>query len=231
MPWTPQSFLLLVLMISSGLTSVVSYLHIRGSSEDKAQIVSQFPLGESIYGLRFKEACFGNVRFKTDLQGGSLVIEGSGSLRVKHHGVSQDLNVELQASFNALRQLGGSYLKIQSEQLSLLLATLNIRPIEVTARVLNPTLGTVFHSKIAGPIEYTLIGDEAIAIRGLKEDDSLSNVALISGQPLFKELSVIQELEGSNLHCDSTQLIALDLAPILMLFEALARLIPKGLMP
>jgi hypothetical protein len=218
-------------MISSGFTSIATYVNIREATGNKTQIVSEFPLGESIYTMRFKKACFGIVRFKTTAEAGSLLIEGTGMVRVKHLGIDQDLTLELQASFNALRQLGGSYLKIQSQEISMILATLNIRPIEVTARILNPALGTVFHSQIAGPIEYASLDNNAITVKGLKESDSLNNISLISGQPLFRDLAITQEREMDTGRCNSTQLNSLDLEPLLQLASSLSRIVPQGMIP
>jgi len=231
MPWTLQSYLLLALMISSGVTSILTYMHIDETRADKAQIVSQFPLGESSYGLRYKQVCFGAVRFATKVEGGSLTINGSGSLKVKYQGVEHDVTLESQASFNALRQLGGSYLKIESSQISLLVATLNIRPSELVVRLTNPAQGTIFSSQIAGPIEFKYLDNNAIAIIGLTDTDALSNLSLLSGQPLFKDLLISQELDNDNQRCDRAQLSSLDLAPILKLAQVLTHLLPQELVP
>jgi hypothetical protein len=207
------------------------YMHIDDTRADKAQIVSQFPLGESSYGLRYKHVCFGTIRFVTQVEGGSLTINGSGSLKVKYQGVEHDVTLESQASFNALRQLGGSYLKIESPQISLLFATLNIRPIELVVRLTNPAQGTIFSSQMAGPIEFKSLDNNMIAIVGLTDTDALSNLSLLSGQPLFKDLLISHERDDDNQRCDRAQLSSLDLAPILKLAQALTHLLPQGLVP
>lgn len=217
----------LALFCTSFITSAVCYARVSLEREVSDQIVAEVPAGESSYLISHEGRCFGTFSLKSVEQVGEVTFTGEGTARVKWRNTVIPLTVSLLAEFNALRQLGGSFLRIASGEQELMLSSLNVRPIALKARWRNGSdMREVVNTSLPGPIEIMRGPGGGFTMYGDLNQQSSKSMSWVSQQPMLRTLEVTR-VDHST--CPDTTDNALNLDALMVFLTGLAQSFPVTL--
>ena len=110
--------------------------------------------------------CIGNINLEFEHSSSSSSLNASGSVRLKTPAGSIPLDVTVEMNFNDLGQLGGSILRLKSENISASIGSMNVAPVNIRIRhQLSGQNQRVYDLSIPGPIFIEPVSSDTYRLR------------------------------------------------------------------
>lgn len=143
----------IIIFLAALTTSIITYSTISLEASGARTFVSGISEGEKDFAVLHKGACIGKISSSLSSQNSILVMHASGTVNIA---IGQNLfspNLELQATFNSIGQLGGSLLKLSIDNSFISIGSSGIDPMNVKLRTKIDTSETQKNFSISGPVE------------------------------------------------------------------------------
>lgn len=199
----PDIFFALLLCIFFAGLSVLAYSTLAKAQIFPASNVLLLPQGQHLYFLKSGAECVGKMSLKSSTEKGELKFESKGSVNIQLGAKKISLPLSFLALFNSLGQLGGSLLRLQVNDGSVVFGTKGIDPISLVIKSEIPGKEQRMEIILPGPVTAQKIAQN-YKISLPRE----ANLKTRNNQPLLNTL--LQSLDLSVVAQDAQQKICTD---------------------
>ena len=195
---------------------VVSQYAALSLRETPESLMPGIPLGDLEYIVTSRGRCVGKIELRSSYHE-HYDIDGSAKFLVRYAGVTQEIDIEYSAGFNALRQLAAAFLTLKRGQDQLRVGLKEVNPMFFQFQATLAGKDYEIRRQVPGPIEVIESKDERLNIRYRY----LPSLGTFSGatqlNPLMNTLQLQilqQDDEKGGLVCDEDSLEAINLDPL-----------------
>ena len=189
--------------------SVVAYSRILAREGPLQALIPTIPQGENSYILSNDKGCVGEFHTSMKFYEGHYEFIAHGFIRIHYQDQVVEPQVELNASFNSIGQLGGSILRVRRDDNELRAGTKDLNPLHVIFYIREGSKEkNRYETLVPGPITLRKNGDGSFRLEYLHFGKVISNYSGLLKDPSLNRFALHpQKVESEKGACRGTSAI------------------------